>query len=303
MKTYITVIKAIVTLFLIVAFILPSSASAQKYALKAYGDVGLGSAISLTTDLPGMTSTSSSNAFGVDFGYTFWLKNANRLEVNVGVGYRTASLNFDMPHFSYNYYAPATADEDGNPYQRFTTLSEVGQKISIGYFNIPIYLQYLYRAAKWIGIHADFGFGLGFKCLGKINATTGNASSYGVYPEYDNLVIDADYLNCFGETHLDTAITGAPNVNGFSASLLSGIGCEFYVGGSMSIDLGVRYNVGLTKVFSAQYAVGTASVITSENAPATYSVAQGLHFKALSDYVTNSHLNPFSMHIGVNVKF
>ena len=283
--------------------IFPLSAYAQKIAVKVNGDIGLGKAMSLTSAMPGMTSKSSSNSFGVDFGYTFWKKGGNSLEANIGLGYRMASATFNLLSMSYNYAAPASADEDGNPYQRYTNLSDVNQKVNLGYFNLPIYLQYQYRATSWLGVHADFGFGLGFKCSDKVGATTGSAYSYGIYPEYDNLVIDADYLNDFGNSDLATAKSEKAEISSFSASILAGAGLEFYVAGPVSIDLGIRYNAGLTNAFGSKHTLNSTSSITAETAPVTYSVKDGLQIKALSDYCTKSHLNPFSLHVGINVRF
>ena len=279
------------------------TANGQKFAVKAGADIGLGNAMSLSSGLPEMSTKSSSNSFGVDFGYTFWEKRGNSLEANIGLGYRMASATFDVRNMEFNYAAPASADMDGNPYQRYTKLSDINQKVNMGYLNIPVYLEYQYHATKWLGVHADIGFGLGFKCSDNVETTSGSAYSYGVYPEYDNLVIDADYLNDFGNRDLTGAKAGTADISGFSASVLAGAGLEFYVGGPVSIDLGVRYNAGLTKVFSDKYSSGSTPTMTAENAPVTYSVKDGLQVKALSDYCTKSHLNPFSLHVGINVRF
>ena len=291
------------TSVLLVCGLFSLSANAQKFVVKVNGDISLGKAISLTSGLQEMTTKSSSNSFGVDFGYTFLKKGSNSLEANIGLGYRMASATFDLPSMSYNYAAPASADEDGNPYQRYTNLSDVNQKVDMGYFNIPVYLQYQYRIAKWIGVYADFGFGLGFKCSDKVGATSGSAYSYGIYPEYDNLVIDADYLNDFGNRNLANAKPGKTETSGFSASIIAGAGFEFYVAGPVSIDLGIRYNAGLTNAFGSKYTINSTSSITAETAPVTYSVKDGLQVKALSDYCTKSHLNPLSLHIGINIRF
>ena len=283
--------------------LIPLSSVAQEFAVKAYGDIGLGKALSLSSGLPGMTTKSSSNAFGVGFGYSFWKKDNNSLEANIGIGYRMASATFDVTGFEYNYAAPAAADEDGNSYQRYTSLSDVNQKVDMGYFNIPIYLQYQYRITSWLGVHADLGFGLGFKCSGKVGSTQGMAYSYGVYPEYDNLVIDSDYLNDFGNRDLANAKAVGADIKGFSASILAGVGFEFYVSGPVSIDLSVNYNAGLTGVFSSKYAIGPTSKITSENAPVTYTVAEGTTVKSLTDYTTKSRLSPLSVRVGINYRF
>lgn len=280
-----------------------SQATAQNFAVKAYGDIGLGKAMSLTTALPEMTSKSSSNSFGVDFGYTFWKKDASSLEANIGLGYSIASTTFNIPELRYNYAAPASADEDGNPYQRYTDIRDLQQKINLGYFKLPIYLQYQYRATKWLGIHADVGFGIGFKCVGSVESTTGIANTYGVYQEYNQLVIKANYINDFGETYLDEAKKGKSDINGFSASVLAGAGLEFYVGGPVSIDLGIRYNVGLTDVFNGHYDLTSVTKINAETTPVDYTVSGGQQVKALSDYVIKSRMNPLSFHFGVNLKF
>ena len=283
--------------------VLAPQATAQNFAVKAYGDIGLGKGMSLTTGLPGMTSKSSSNTFGVDFGYTFWKNGGNSLEANIGLGYRMASATFDTAPMSYSYSAPASADEDGNPYIRHTNLSAMTQKTTLGYFNIPIYLQYQYRITKWLGVHADFGFGLGFRCANSTGSTSGTATSYGVYPEYNNLVIKADYLNCFGERSLSEATTGKAEAKGFAASVMAGAGFEFYIANPVSIDLGIRYNAGLTDVFAGHYDVSSASGYSAESAPVTYTASDGLQVKALSYYFTKSRLSPLSLHVGVNVRF
>ena len=278
-------------------------ASAQRFAVKAYGDVGLGKAMSLTTALPGLTSKSSSHSFGVDFGYTFWRQGGNSLEANIGLGYRMASANFDLGSLSFNYAAPASADEDGNPYQRYITLTDVKQKISLGYVSLPIYLQYQYRITDWLGVHADAGFGLGFRCTGSARKVAGNADSYGVYPGYDDLVIKADYLNGFGERSLADATVGDAEMKGFAASVMCGAGFEFYIAEPVSLDLGIRYNAGLTDVFAGRYEINDVKEITAQSAPVSYTVAEGQQVKALSDYVTKSRLSPLALHLGINIRF
>lgn len=303
MKRDINIAMVIAAIVLTVTLSSPLSAGAQKYAIKPYCDLGLGSAMSLTTAFPGMTSRSSSNSFGVDFGYTIWQKSAGSLEVNVGIGYRATSVNFEVPAFSYDYAAPATADEDGNPYQRFSTLSDVEQKIDFGYLNIPIYLQYQYQVAKWLGIHAELGFDFGLKCSGKVCSTSGSIYSYGIYPEYNDLIINADYINDFGQRNLANADAGDAEINSFFASIMAGVGFEFYVVGPLSIDAGIRCNAGLSTIFTNKHSVNETSTVNSEITPVTYTVTHGQHVNALSDYAAKSHLNPLSLHVGVNVRF
>lgn len=278
-------------------------ANAQRFALKAYDDIALKNTMTVSTTLTEVQPSSRSNSFGLDFGYTFWRKRGNSLEVNVGLGYSASSASFDIAEMSYNYAAPATADEDGNPYQRYTQLSDVKQKMSFGYINVPIYLQYEYKFVKWLGIYANAGVNLGFRLVNYSSSISGTAKTYGVYREYDQLVIKADYLNDFGLRYLDEASKGKADVNNFAAFLKCGAGLEFYAAEPVSFVVGVSYNHGLTDVFKGRYDVTSAEAINAENAPVTYTVAGGQQVKALSDYVTKSRANPLSLHLGVNVRF
>lgn len=298
---------------------LSQRAEAKDMAVKIYGDIGLTKAPSLTVGLPGVETKGSSHAFGVDFGYTFWKQGHQSLEANIGIGYRLASSTFSIDELSYEYSAPASADEDGNPYRRFTTLSDLSQQVTLGYLSIPVYLQYQYRINSWLGVHADLGFGLGFRCQGSIGKARGTATCWGVYPEYDDLVIKADYLNDFGERKLSSAGVGQAQLKGFNASVMAGIGFEFYVAEPVSFDLGLRYNAGLTDVFTGRYnltaaeassatgspAAGSSQVYTfnAETAPLTYTVADGSQLKPLTDYVTKSRLSPLSLRLAVIIRF
>ena len=278
-------------------------AFAQRFAIKAYDDIALKNSMTVSTTLTEVVPGSNSNSFGLDFGYTFWRSRGNSLEANIGLGYSASSASFDIAEMSYNYAAPASADEDGNPYQRYTQLSNVKQKMNFGYLNIPVYLQYEYKFIKWLGVYANVGFNFGFRISNYASSISGTAQTYGVYPEYDQLVIKADYLNDFGLRHLEEAAGGKADINGFSASLKCGAGLEIYAAEPVSFVVGVGYNHGLTDVFKGRFDITSPDAINAENAPVTYTVAEGQQVKALSDYVSKSKFSPLSLHLGVNVRF
>lgn len=296
--------KAIIyTLTILACGLTAPQAMAQKFALKAYDDIALKNTMTVSTTLTEVVPGSSSNSFGLDFGYTFWRKKGNSLEANIGIGYSASSASFDIAEMSYNYAAPASADEDGNPYQRYTQLSDVRQKISFGYLNIPVYLQYEYKFIKWLGVYANIGVNLGFRLANSSSSITGTAKTYGVYREYDQLVIKADYLNDFGLRYLDEAVRGKDDINGFSAALKCGAGLEIFAAEPVSFVVGISYNHGFTDVFKGQYDITSTEAINAENAPVTYTVEGGQQVKALSDYVTKSKFSPLSLHLGVNIRF
>lgn len=281
----------------------PSIAPAQNFAIKAYDNIALGKQLSITEAQPGQSSKSTGNAFGVDFGYTFWRKGAQSLEANIGIGYSFVSSKFAIDGLKYHYSAPAEADMDGNPYERYCEISGLTQKSTLGYFNIPLYIEYQYRPLKWLGLHAEAGFSFGFRTFSSIGGATGKIYSYGIFPEYDDLLIDEPYLDGFGERNLRDAGKGKLSAKPFEASVMCGAGLEFYVYEPVSFVVGVRYNAGLTQIFNGSYDITNSTAYTAETAPVTYTVADGMQVKSLADYTTKSRLSPLSLHVGVNIRF
>lgn len=322
--------KKILAFSLLVAVGAVPAAMAQKFAIKAYDNLGLGNAMQTDDAQPGQESKSGFNNFGIDFGYTFWQKGPQRLEANIGFGYSVATSTFTIDDLKYHYAAPALADEDANPYERYYELSDFRQKSSVGYFAIPIYLSYQYRPIHWLGIYAEAGVSLGFNLVNSVGRATGYAKSFGVFPEYDDLLIDEDYLDVFGSNLLSRASSKSQTAEKFHASVLCGAGLEIYTYTPVSFTIGVRYNAGLTHSYAGHYAItsrdpgsgypgsapgavtgalgeairdGQYIQYTEETAPVYYTVEGGQQVRALSDYVTRSRLMPLQLHMGVTLRF
>ena len=293
--------KAIITGLLCVATV--SAVSAQKFAIKGYDNIGLGKAMSITNAQPGQTCKSNYNTFGLDFGYTFWRNGIQSLEANIGIGYKSAGTTFEIGDMKYHYSAPASADMDGNPYERYYEISGLKQDASVNYFTLPIYLEYQVKPLRWLGIHAEVGVGFDFRASSHVGKVSGSAYSYGVFPEYDDLMIDADYLDDFGLRNLTKSNVGKHNAKGFGTSVMCGAGFEFYAYEPVSFEVGVRYNVGLTQIFQGGYDITSTGEYSAETAPVTYTVAEGTRVRSLADYTTKSRLSPLSLHVGINVRF
>lgn len=294
--------RTIATILLTAAVAVPG-AMAQKYAIKAYDNIGLGNPMSVTHSQPDQTHKSSYNTFGVDFGYTFWRKGPSSLEANIGFGYAAAGTTFSLPSMDYHYSAPASADDDGNPYERYYELSSLKQTASVGYFTLPIYLEYQYRCISWMGVKAEAGVSLGFRLTSGMGKVSGSSKSWGVFPEYDDLLIDEPYLDDFGEMQIKNATVVDNLAHPFNASLMVGAGFEFYAYEPVSFELGVRYNYGFNQVFDGKKAVKQGEAYTADTAPVFYTVAGGTQVRPLSDYTSKSKLQPLSLHLGVTVRF
>lgn len=272
----------------------------EKFAIKASGEIGLGNTVSTSSSVSSLSSKSTTENFGLEFGWTFWKKQNNRLELNVGVAYTPTSIKLDLASLDYNYSAPADADMDGNPYQRYYKLNNLHQKVSYGQLSIPLYLTYAYKCNNWFGVHADLGVRLGFKTSSKISEATGESYSYGVYPQYDNLLINASYLNSFGTTNLADALRENPLCNAFTASFLIGAGAEFRIYKNLAADLSFRFNPGITNIFKGNY---NGANFTNESALVNYTAASGQQLKSLSDYLNSSKLRQLSLRIALIYRF
>ena len=114
-------------------------------------------------------------------------------------------------------------------------------------------------------------------------------------------MIDADYMNDFGEKDLKDIGVESPDVAGVSASLLAGLGAEFKLYGPLSLDLGIRYNAGFTNIFQNKDLSG--NVFTADSAPLTYTVAKGSEVRPLSDWFTSSKLSSLSLNLSLIYRF
>lgn len=294
--------------FILCAFVLPTyfvgiaqSTDSDKFAIKAYANIGLGNAVNQKSVLPVTDKTSSANEFGLDFGWMFWKQRNHSLEANIGLGYSTSAVESSLHDFTYSYSAAADADMDGEEYIRHYELEYMKQKSITNRLTVPVYLSYAFRCNSWLRIHADLGVNFGFKISSKLSDLTGEGYCYGVYPQYDDLKIDESYLNDFGRNEYSNSAAQTPEPTGFSCSILTGVGADFRIYGPLAADLSFRYNAGLTNLYKSKYT--DLAAITSNNASITYTVKEGQSIKAFTDYLKSSKLSQFALNISLIYRF
>lgn len=277
------------------------SETTEEFAIKATADIGIGNALSTDSPVKGMGAKSSSSDFGVDFGWTFWRQIEHSLEANIGLRYGSVSTKAHLPAMDYHYSAPAAADMDNEPYIRYYELGNIHQKISTGRLAIPIYVKYRYEINERFSVHALAGMKIGFNVSSKIGNTKGEAFSYGVYPQYNDLMIDAPYMNEFGESTLTTRQTLKPSASPATFSLMAGIGAEVRVWGPISADLTIKYEGAVNNMYKSTKS--GLNTFDAKNAPVRYTVAKGQQVEALSSYLTSSKLSRFSIAISAIYHF
>lgn len=268
-----------------------------RFSVKAHGEIGIGSALNMTSTRGGITDKSSMNSFGVDFGYTFWRHMDMSLSVNAGLGYDMIGATQSLGNMKYDYDAQADADMDGDTYRRYCELSGVEQKTTAEYLSIPVYVSFTYSFNEWIGAYANLGVRPGFNTGGRIKSYSGKIYSYGIYPKYDNLMMDDEWLNDFGERELTKSQVGQPEFKDFSMSILAGIGVEATICGPLCASVGVNYNAGLTNVFEHDANVGGAAPLVG------YTVAQGQRAESLTTMAKKSRISHFGIDIALIFRF
>ena len=301
MRKIIKIALCAVALFINLAAWAQNNESGEKFAFKPYANIGLGDAVSIESSLPGVKKSSSSNDFGVDFGWTFWHRQKHSLEANIGIAYSISSVKLGVENFDYSYFEMAESEIDGDSYIRHYELSYLNQKTTLGRVGVPIYLSYAYKCNKWLKIHADLGVSLGFKISSELSNLSGEGYSYGVYPQYDNLKIEDSYINDFGPKTYLKSMCMEPTANSFSCSILTGIGAEFKIYGPLAVDLGLRYNKGLTNLYDSAFEqIGTIGYF---DAPVKYIVKEGQQIESLTDYLKTSKLSNMSLKISLLYRF
>lgn len=275
-------------------------AKVEKFAIKATGERSIGKAMSMDYAVDGMSSSSSAWDFGVDFGWKAWEKERHSIEANIGLGFDIYSIKAGLSAMDYDYEAPAEADMDNDTYIRHYNIDGVNQRMRELRLTVPLYARYGYTLNKDFSLHALLGFKFGFNVGNKITESKASVFSYGVYPQYDDLMIDASYLNEFGSAEVGEN-TSKPDANGFSFAFLAGLGAEYRVYGPISIELSARYEGSFTNQFSPQKTM--LSEFDASNAPVTYTVADGQRVNSLTSYLKKSKVSKFSIAFSVIYHF
>lgn len=263
------------------------------FSLKPHVEIGLGNAACFGSN--SFDAKNTSNEYGVDFGYTFYNKGNISWGANIGLGISTNSIRFNTPATEYSYQAGAEADMDGDPYIRHCRVTALEEKVGTTNLTIPLYADFRYRFSDRVSLYAPAGFKFSFKTSAKVKSLSGGIDSWGVYPQYDNLLMADEWLNEFGPRELTADNARKPSAKGFGAGILVGVGAEIWLTGPMSLNLGFGYEAGLTGMFSRSAA--------DMAAPVTYTVADGLQVADMAGGADKCRLSRFALSAGLTFRF
>lgn len=274
----------------------------RRVVVKAMAEIGLtDDGMSLSSGMNITDKKTSTNNFGLELGYKFWAHKKASLDLNAGFGYGVIRNKLGVDDIRYSYDAGPDADQDGNSYVRYYEVEDIRQSVETKSYTVPLYLALNIACCKWLTFHIDAGAQMRFNSSSKVSGSSADFYTYGIYPEYDDLMIDAVWLNNFGQSSIEDALTSEVVTNSLTTSLIFGTGLEFRLGGPLWIDLGIRYTSGLNDVFINKYSGDVYS--SSNNVPITYTVAEGEAVKPLTGYLTKSKLADLSLRLGLVFRF
>ncbi len=288
---------------LLAALTMSAQAKEERMFIRVHGDVSLTKAIVTSSSADCVSNRKTQcNDYGVDFAYMFYRQDNWRLSVGTGVSITPSHQTLALAPTESNYDAPASADMDGNTYVRYVTTSEISQKVSSLHVGVPLFLDVDLRAHRLVSVYGQIGFRAMFKAHSAINAIEGTTSAYGMYPQYDNLIIDQPIMNAFGETRLsgDMALPIEPKA--FVPEMLLGLGVRVNIYKPLWLDLGLNYRYSGNFVKGQRKAYPDGKV-TDAVAPVTYTVADGLRVNPPTHYLIGNFRNTILLSAGLMLKF
>lgn len=259
-------------------------------------------------------SKSIHHEFGLDLGYMIPTNGLFQMGFYAGVGFASSSVVLGMDTIHYHYQAGSEADIDGDSYTRHYTIERASQKLSMKDLTIPIYLDFNFHLHKIVSLYLDLGIKNYINLSANLSDLTGTYSSWGVYPQYSNLVLDhTTGLNQFAAsgTALPAQTTSSTmDINGYSMDLLSALGVRVKLKDKQFFPLYFDFSIGYQHSLLAPYKNANALTVSdiqgnvsAQEAFSTYTVESGESAMPLSAFVSELKRKMVTLNFGITYKF
>lgn len=259
-------------------------------------------------------SKSIHHEFGLDLGYMIPTNGLFQMGFYAGVGFASSSVVLGMDTIHYHYHAGSEADIDGDSYTRHYTIERASQKLSMKDLTIPIYLDFNFHLHKIVSLYLDLGIKNYINLSANLSDLTGTYSSWGVYPQYSDLVLDhTTGLSQFvaPSTALSVQTTSSTmDINGYSMDLLSALGVRIKLKDKQFFPLYFDFSIGYQHSLLAPYKNANALTVSdiqgnvsAQEAFSTYTVEFGESVLPLSAYVSDLKRNMVTFNFGITYKF
>lgn len=259
-------------------------------------------------------SKSIHHEFGLDLGYMIPTNGLFQMGFYAGVGFASSSVVLGMDTIHYHYQAGSEADIDGDSYTRHYTIERASQKLSMKDLTIPIYLDFNFHLHKIVSLYLDLGIKNYINLSANLSDLTGTYSSWGVYPQYSDLVLD----HTTGLTQFAASGTALPaqttsstmDINGYSMDLLSALGVRIKLKDKQFFPLYFDFSIGYQHSLLAPYKNANALTVSdiqgnvsAQEAFSTYTVESGESAMPLSAFVSDLKRKMVTLNFGITYKF
>lgn len=259
-------------------------------------------------------SKSIHHEFGLDLGYMIPTNGLFQMGFYAGVGFASSSVVLGMDTIHYHYQAGSEADIDGDSYTRHYTIERASQKLSMKDLTIPIYLDFNFHLHKIVSLYLDLGIKNYINLSANLSDLTGTYSSWGVYPQYSDLVLD--HTTCLTQfaasgTALPAQTTSSTmDINGYSMDLLSALGVRVKLKDKQFFPLYFDFSIGYQHSLLAPYKNANALTVSdiqgnvsAQEAFSTYTVESGESTMPLSAFVSELNRKMVTLNFGITYKF
>ena len=259
-------------------------------------------------------SKSVHHEFGLDLGYMVPTNGLFQIGFYAGVGFASSSAVLGMDTIHYHYQAGSEADIDGDSYTRHYTIEHASQKLSMMDLTVPVYLDFNFHIHKIVSLYLDLGIKNYINLSANLSELTGTYSSWGVYPQYSNLVLDhTTGLSQFaapGSALTTQTTSSSMDINGYSMDLLSALGVRVKLKEKQFFPLYFDFSIGYQHSLIAPYKNASAHAISDiqgnvsvQEAFSTYTIEFGETGTPLSTFVSDLKRKMVTFNFGITYKF
>lgn len=253
---------------------------------------------------------SSSQEFGVDFGYIFPSASIFKTGLFLGVGAAMNKIKMELESSDYIVSTNGKADIDGDRYDRYYSLKNISQEFSTMDLVIPLYLEFDIRFSKWVSMYVDLGAKAYLNMTSKIDSYSAEYSTYGVYPDYDNLVLDErSGINGFTNRGVlnESNLVNEFKPNVFSIDAFGSLGFRATLAKMLQLTCGVSYQYGLNNYissFAEEQQLSFDGKVTMDKAFVNYTVSDNKeNVRNMVDAATSFRRQSLKLNVGLILKF
>jgi len=179
--------------------------------------------------------------FNLEFGY--FMKLSQIMSLGAGLGF--SSYTTEISSSPQQYPNPDTTDIDGDTYTPLIETTEITEKVSLRYLDIPLFIEFSNININKIGFYGRLGVKLSFPLSKTLNGS-GYYSQEGYYQKYHVMLHDIPELGFTSDEQIYKGEEMALKPMNVSALLSAGI--TYPLSNHLIIRLGANANVGLLEV-------------------------------------------------------